>query len=179
MFSTATKTKDARDVTIREATADDAARMLAYMETIASESDFLTFGPGELGMTFAEEQRFLESCSARDNSVYLIAEIDGEIEGVLSFLGGKRPRTRHWGEFGMSVRKRSWGLGLGRALVEALVAWARGTGIVTKIALRVRADNARAIALYESTGFANEGTITRGLRVDGRYHDLHVMGREL
>jgi RimJ/RimL family protein N-acetyltransferase len=61
-------------------------------------------------------------------------------------------------------------------MLDALIEWARGTGIVTKINLRVRTDNRRAIRLYESKEFEIEGTIRRDIRVDGAYFDHHVMG---
>ena len=54
---------------------------------------------------------------------------------------------------------------------------AEGGGVVRKLNLRVRADNARAIALYERLGFAVEGRATRDVLIDGEFHDCLVMGR--
>ena len=42
------------EITIREATKKDAQSMIEYINIIASESDFLTFGPGEFHITFIE-----------------------------------------------------------------------------------------------------------------------------
>ncbi|HJM55982.1 MAG TPA: GNAT family N-acetyltransferase, partial [Planctomycetota bacterium] len=64
-------------------------------------------------------------------------------------------------------------------LVERLIAWAEGTGIVRKINLRVREDNTRAIRLYERSGFVCEGVLQRELLVRGQFHALVSMGREL
>ncbi|SHH20388.1 hypothetical protein SAMN02745135_00042 [Caloranaerobacter azorensis DSM 13643] len=41
-----------------------------------------------------------------DNKLFLIAEIEGEIVGNLSFKGSNRRRLKHAGEFGISVKKR-------------------------------------------------------------------------
>ena len=79
----------------------------------------------------------------------------------------------------MSVRKRYWGHGIGSLMLDTLIDWARGTGIVKKINLRVRTDNQRAISLYARKGFANEGTIRKEMLLDGRYFDHHWMGLEL
>ena len=98
---------------------------------------------------------------------------------TLNFAAGKRPRTQHTGEFGMSVRRDDWGLGIGSRLLDALINWARSSGIVTKINLRVRTDNERAMALYRAKGFILEGTISRDLCVNGRYYDHDWMGLEL
>lgn len=71
------------------------------------------------------------------------------------------------GEFGMSVREESSGRGIGGLLLDALIDWGRRSAIVTKINLRVRTDNERAIHLYESRGFGCEGTISRDFVVEG------------
>jgi hypothetical protein len=73
---------------LREVTPTDAPQVVAYVEAIASESDFLTFGPGEFGITIEQEKAYLASVLSRDNTLYIIAVIDGEIVGSLSFVGG-------------------------------------------------------------------------------------------
>ena len=79
----------------------------------------------------------------------------------------------------MSVRKSFWGLGIGSFMLDMLLDWARDTQIITKINLRVRTDNHRAILLYERKGFLIEGTISKELLVAGQYYDLHWMGLEV
>lgn len=165
--------------TIRQASPLDARALLDYVEAISGESDFLSFGPGEFELTEAEEERVLRRFHEADNQVYLVGLVDGEIVSTISFGAGSRPRTRHSGEFGMSVRKAYWGLGIGSWMLDALLDWARGTGIVTKVNIRVRTDNQRAIALYRRKGFVHEGTIRREVCLDGQYYDHHCMGLAL
>jgi RimJ/RimL family protein N-acetyltransferase len=164
------------EVIIREAEADDARSLLEYIEDTAAETDFLAFGPGEFSLTDEEEAEFLESCRKSPNEVYLMALIGDTIVGTLSFTGGHRPRNRHAGEFGMTVRKMFWGQGIGSLLLDSLIAWARGGGVVTKINLEVRADNERAINLYERKGFEREGRILNSLRHRGKFYDCLTMG---
>ncbi len=161
---------------IREGTADDAAQVIAYIEGIAGESDFLTFGPGEFGLTVEGERSYLAGISARGNALYLVAVIDGEIVGTLSFAGGGRPRTAHTGEFGVSVRRSHWGNGIGRELIRCLLNWCKESGRIRKVNLRVRTDNLRAINLYKQMGFQEEGRITRDFQVDGVFYDSLTMG---
>ena len=166
---------DGRALEIRPAKPSDAPALIAYVEEVCAESDNLTFGPGEFGMTLSQEMEFLRGIAAADNQVYLLGFVGGKMAAALNFAGGKRPRTRHSGEFGISVRREFWGLGAGAAMIDALVAWARSGGIVRKIGLRVRTDNARAIALYERKGFVREGTLRAELAVGGALYDLHAM----
>ncbi len=56
----------------------------------------------------------------------------------------------------IAVATRSQRQGLGRALLDALVAEARSRG-VAQLFLEVLETNAPAIALYESTGFESQG----------------------
>ena len=42
--------KDGRVLLIREAAPDDARAVLDYVEDVSRESDYLSFGPGELGL---------------------------------------------------------------------------------------------------------------------------------
>jgi RimJ/RimL family protein N-acetyltransferase len=168
-----------RVLLIREATANDASAVLDYIEVVSGETDFLGFGPGEFELAEAQEARVLRRYRQLDNQLYLLGLVDGRVVGTLIFTAGLRPRVRHTGELGLSVRKEYWGLGIGGAMLAALIDWARGNGIVTKINLRVRTDNHRAIRLYERAGFAIEGTLHREVFLNGRYFDQFWMGLEL
>jgi RimJ/RimL family protein N-acetyltransferase len=161
---------------IREASAQDAPELLSYVEAISGETDFLTFGPGEFDLTVDEEEAILIRFREADNRIYLVGLVDGAIVSTLNLGAGSRPRTRHSGEFGMSVRKAYWGLGIGSLMLDAFLEWARDTGVVTKVNLRVRTDNQRAIALYQRKGFVVEGTIRQEILLAGEYYDHHWMG---
>ena len=171
--------RDGRVLVVREAEPDDAGAVLKYVEEISGQSDFLTFGPGEFELTESEEREFLRKTRASDNQVYLVGLIDDTIVGTLGFSAGQRPRIRHTGELGMSVHRRFWGLGIGSAMLDALLGWAKDTHIVTKINLRVRTDNRRALRLYERYGFVKEGTIRKEILIAGRYFDHYWMGLDL
>ena len=68
---------------------------------------------------------------------------------------------------------------MGSRLVDALIEWASANPLLTKINLRVREDNTRAIRLYERKGFVKEGTLRREIRVKNQYFSLLWMGLEL
>ena len=171
--------RDGRTLLIRVAVPDDAAAILVYLEAVSGESDFLTFGPGEFELDEAQEAAYLRHAQAAPDQLYIIGTIDGEIIASLTFSLGRRQRTRHSGEFALAVRAACWGLGIGALMLDALKDWARANGTVRKIALKVRTDNARGIALYRRLGFVTEGTLRREICVDGVYYDLLYMGLQL
>lgn len=164
---------------ICEASVEDVRGVLDFVLTISEETDFLSFGPGEFELTELEEREFIRKSLATDNQLFLVGSIDDEIVALLTFSGGRRPRIRHAGEFGISVKKQYWGLGIGTLMLETLIDWARNTRIVKKINLRVRTDHHRAILLYERKGFVIEGTIRNEIFLDGKYYDHHWMGLNL
>lgn len=171
--------KDGSTLLIREADVDDAAAVLKYIEGICGESDFLRFGPGEFELSETEEADYLRKCYASANQIYILGQIDDTIVSTLNFSSDPRPRVRHSGEFGMSVYKKYWGLGIGSIMIDTLIGWARENDIIRKINLRVRTDNKRAILLYERKGFVNEGTLRKEIFINGTYFDHHCMGLEV
>jgi RimJ/RimL family protein N-acetyltransferase len=103
------------------------------------------------------------------------AEVEGQIVGMASIRRTPRPRIRHVGELGISVLARYWGTGLGKSLLRYTLSQASSVG-VSKVELRVRQDNARAIRLYESVGFQIEGNPRAAFFAKGKYYDEHFMG---
>ncbi len=171
--------KDGREMIIRRTTAKDAEEMLKYLEQVGGESDFLTFGPGEIKMTLEDERSFLSSISKTDNKLFIVAVLEDKIIGNLSYTGGMRPRVSHVGEFGVSVLKEYWGCGVGRALIQYLIEWSKASGVVRKINLRVRSDNAVGIHLYKELGFLEEGRQSREFCIQGIFYDSITMGLEI
>ncbi len=171
--------KNALQLTLRHGGADDAEALLAYINQIAGESENVTFGPGEFEMSVEDERTYLQQIIASPSSLYLIAEIEDEIAGTLSFTTGKRPRMHHAGEFGISVLRKYWNLGIGSHLLTYLIAWARHNDTIRKINLRVRVDNLPAIHVYESHGFVQEGRNTREFYLHGQFVDTYLMGLQL
>jgi RimJ/RimL family protein N-acetyltransferase len=168
---------DGRRIHFRTAVPDDAGPVLEYLRKVGGESDNLTFGPEGPGLSEDEEREYLAGIAASDNALVLLAVHEGEIVGALSFEGGRRPRTRHTGELGISVTESFTGSGIGRAFLEMLIEWAERSGVIRKLNLRTRVDNLGAIRLYERLGWVVEGRVTRDQGIDGTYTDTLFMGR--
>ncbi len=166
-------------LTLRHAELRDAEQLLAFLNQVAGESENITFGPGEFGLSVEEERKFLQQTAESPTSLYVIAEIAGEIAGTLSFSTGKRLRLQHSGEFGMTVLRRYWNLGIGSRMLAYLIDWARQTSTIRKINLHVRVDNLPAIHLYEKYGFVQEGRLTREFYLHEQFVDVYMMGLQL
>jgi RimJ/RimL family protein N-acetyltransferase len=161
---------------IRIGNEEDASRYVDYLDKVSRESDYLTFGEGEVSVEVDKQREIIRQFRESDNQLFLIAECNGEIVGNLTFRGGIRPRTKHVGEFGISVRKEYWGLGIGKKLIQYLLEWAKESGVIRKINLKVRCDNETAINLYKKFGFKEEGLLTREFLIDNQFFDALMMG---
>lgn len=170
--------KDKLVCVVREAHDEDAENIINYINTIAGESDNITFGSGEFNITLDDEKSLISRISEIENSIMLIATINNEIVSVSNFSAGKRPRNYHVGSLGISVLKKYWNKGVGTAVLETMIDWAKSKGI-RKINLSVRTDNEPAIHLYEKVGFVNEGKTTRGMYINNEFIDLYNMGIEV
>jgi RimJ/RimL family protein N-acetyltransferase len=162
---------------LRNALSEDAPALIAFVKRVADESPHLATEADEFDFTVDEEKAFIARLNQEDNSLFLIAEENGSIAGTLTLEGHHKARMRHVAELGVSVSEDRSGFGLGRALMEAAIAWAENCVALKKISLTVHANNRRAVDLYLKLGFVQEGVLAGALKIDGRFHDCISMGR--
>lgn len=156
--------KDGRECVLRNGTAADAQAVLDVFNLTHGQTDFLASYPDESTLTPEGEADFLQKQTDSDNAIEILAEIEGKAVGLagISCVGAKS-KLRHRAEFGISIDKAYWGLGIGRALTEACIECAKAAGYA-QLELSAVADNAHAIALYESVGFTEYGRNPLGFR---------------
>jgi RimJ/RimL family protein N-acetyltransferase len=98
--------------------------------------------------------------------------------GVAGFYVQPRPKHRHKGLlWGMYVRPDHRAAGIGRKLVEAIIAHARQH--VELLQLFVIADNTPARRLYAKLGFVEYGIERHATKYRGEYHDDVLMALPL
>ncbi len=153
---------------VRPARAGDARAMAEVFAAVAEERDGIATEPP----VDVEERAAL---FARTADASVVAVAGGQIVGMLHV-----EESRHgFGEMGMLVDHNWRGHGVGSALVQAAIEWARGQEL-HKLCLEVFAHNAAAIALYRKSGFAEEGRRVRQYRrASGELWDSIVMGLAL
>jgi RimJ/RimL family protein N-acetyltransferase len=167
--------KTERQVMVREATSADAERLLTYVRQLLAEPeiDFI-LSAGEFTVSVEQERQLIERYALLDNCVFLLAEAEDRVIGILHCQGGNLAATRHTTRLAISVRPEWRNQGVGTRLMQAALAWARETGL-KRIELEVFARNARAIHVYEQCGFQHEGMRRRAVYRYGQYHDLLMM----
>lgn len=86
-------------------------------------------------------------------------------------------RTRHSGSIGIMIHKDYQSMGVGTALMKAIIDIADNWLMLIRIELTVFEDNERAIHLYEKFGFEKEGLKRlAGIR-KGKYENEYLMAR--
>ena len=172
--------KNGKSCILRSGRGDDAKAVCDIFRKTHQETDFLLSYPEEGSMTEESERQFLEEKEQSDRAVEICAFLDGHLAGFagIDAVGGKE-KIRHRAEFGISVEKAYWGLGIGRELTLACIECAKKAGY-SQVELDVVADNSRAVSLYESVGFREYGRNPRGFRsrVSG-WQELVLMRLEL
>lgn len=142
----------------------------AALDSVARERLYLAF----LEAPSLEAAHAFVQANIREGHPQFVAEVDGAVVGWCDVIRSDRPVFRHCGFLGIGLMAPYRRLGIGGALMSATINAALACGI-TRIELTVRADNTRAIALYESLGFVAEGRLRRHMLVDGRFHESLVM----
>jgi RimJ/RimL family protein N-acetyltransferase len=166
------RTRSGRAFTIRPATADDAAALVALRDAVAAEGIWVAAEPGE--RTVLEESLALAGLLAH-GGLGLVAEVEGGVAGQLTVHRRQGRYEGHRGDLSITVARDLREQGLGRALVETAIDWARAVRL-GKLTLGVFPENTRAIALYRSVGFVEEGTLRRHIRVGADERNLLLMG---
>ncbi|MCC6621161.1 MAG: GNAT family N-acetyltransferase [Deltaproteobacteria bacterium] len=162
---------------VREATLDDLpgyfddmraqlpdnGRDGVWFTTVRASDADARFSPERLAEVAAACQRPVEE--PRWMRVFIV-EDEGRVVGHADLSGGPVATMLHRCTLGLGLQRPYRGRGLGRALMDAAIGWARGAGLAW-IDLGVVAGNERARALYLELGFVEVGRVPDRFRFDG------------
>lgn len=167
---------DGRGCILRNPTAEDAEAIIKHMCITSDETDFMMRYGDEITMEEWEEAAYLSLQEESGNSGMICAIVDGRLVANGGFTcAADREKCRHRASFGISVRRRFWGLGIGTAIIEGIIELAKEAGY-EQLELEVVSSNRRGMALYEKIGFEKCGTLPRAFKLrDGSYLDFTVM----
>ena len=156
--------KDGRECVLRNGTETDGAAALEIFLLTHTQTDYLRSYPEENDITAEQEARFLKAKTESADEIEILAEVAGRTAGTAGIEKiGAKDKVKHRAEFGISVDREYWGLGIGRALTKACVECAKNAGYA-QLELEVVAENERAIKLYQSLGFVEYGRNPKGFR---------------
>ena len=150
-------------LSIRKARPDDAPLLAAAERAIASVPGRLASRPDEIHDDAV--QKVIVDLNERGRGHYLVAEHAGTIVGHALLESLPLAVTSHVVRLTIAVHEGHQRRGVGRALMNALLFWARSNPRVEKVELQVRSSNEPAIAPYRSLGFVEEGRKTRRLKL--------------
>ncbi|MCY4068624.1 MAG: GNAT family N-acetyltransferase [Acidimicrobiaceae bacterium] len=165
---------DSDDVVVRLATVDDAeALRRIYNHEVEHTTHTFDLVPRSL----AEQQAWLRKRVGAHG--VLVAETNGRVVGF-SALSEYRPRAAYRTSVGSSVyvEAAAQGRGIGRKLMQELVALAQARGFHTMLA-RIAAGNDVSIQLHAAVGFEKAGIEREVGRKFGEWLDVVVMQRML
>lgn len=161
---------------VRPADPGDAEQLTRLAESVSAEPEaWLISADGEW-RSVGDERRYLKAVRRYPHAAVFVAERarDGAIVGRLSLARDTHPASAHVADLGLMVASDFRRHGVGRALLDAAVDWARGAG-VRKLELHVFPWNEPAIALYERFGFEREGFRKAHYRRADEYVDAILM----
>jgi len=163
-------------VIVRRAEPVDAARVAAiyahYVATSAATFDESAPGNEEI----ADKIASITSAALP----FVVAEMHGRVGGYgyLSPYGG-RSAYRYTVESSVYVAPDARGRGVGRALLERLLAEAEQAGVREVIAIIAVTDDPASVALHRGCGFGEAGRLKAVGFKHGRWYDTLLMQRSL
>jgi RimJ/RimL family protein N-acetyltransferase len=164
-------------VIIRPAEAADAAALVRLGNDVGREPEgWLISANG--WRSVGDERRYLRALRRFPDAAVFVAEDGGRVVARLSLARDQHPASSHVADLGLMVAASHRRRGIGRALLEAAVGWARDAG-VQKLELHVFPHNEAAIRLYEEFGFQREGYRKRHYRRKRGYVDAILMAYEV
>lgn len=170
------KSKNGKTVTISEAQEQDAEKMLNSASKALMNAPYMLSTVEDVKKLSVDAiQKTLKAYLENPNYVQFIAEVDGKLVGKIDFKNGNNEKISHQGAFAMIILPEYRNYGIGRALLETLINWAKNNSKIEKICLEVMEDNIGAIQLYKNLGFFEEGRKAKSVKLDDGYQDLILM----
>jgi RimJ/RimL family protein N-acetyltransferase len=160
-------------ITVRRATTHDAPALVELAESVGREEGRWILGTGPW-RSVTDERRYLRSIERYPDAAVLVAEDGARIVGRLSLSRDPHPASRHVADLGLMVAESHRRRGVGRAMLDEAVLWARAAG-VGKLELHVFPWNEPALGLYEAFGFEREGYRKRHYERGGELVDAILM----
>lgn len=166
-----------RRVIVRTAEDADAPAILSLTRRIAEERAFTLNEPDEVSADAERTRARVAQFRDDPDRLWLVAfDENGELLGEVDCWASSPRRRGHRARVGIHLASDARGIGLGRAMMERVIEWAAAHPRIEKLVLGVFGENVRAIRLYKSLGFVEEGRRVADFKLGpGTYADDVLM----
>lgn len=154
--------KNNKKVLLRQATSNDANALLLLIKNYLDTSEYIPISSGDFNKTEEEIKEWINKLSVASNSLMLVAEHNGELIGNLDLTGHHRKTLMHTAELGMGMLVEWRNTGLGTALLNSAIQWAKSNNTL---------ENTAGINLYKNLGFKEVGIVPNFINDNDRYYD--------
>ena len=110
---------------------------------------------------------------------WVYRDVSERIAGHVDLRARPEANTGHRALLGMGIDRPLRGKGIGRALLEHALQWAKATSLIEVIDLDVLEQNEPALKLYRKAGFEMIGRIDDMFRIDGQPEAYVMMAKRL
>jgi RimJ/RimL family protein N-acetyltransferase len=165
--------KSKKPFIVREANDTDAAAIKNIVNSVAPEKYFVVPESSR-----EDWNKTIEEIKNR-KGLTAVAQVNEETVGIAYLVRGKFDKNSHVGFLGISILKKFRGIGIGTAMMNYLIEWAKDQEEPEKISLIVFSTNKVAISLYRKFGFKIEGVSKKQYKIEGEYIDEITMGKFL
>ncbi|MCR4407043.1 MAG: GNAT family N-acetyltransferase [Anaerolineae bacterium] len=167
-------TKKGLTVILRPAVEADAPSLLAALNSVAAEEKFLL--RSRFDRSEWADPAFIRQVEQAGN-LLLVAVYGGQVIGWLALSRGAEEYIHHTADLMMGIISGYRGQGLGSAMLDYALGWAREQG-VEKIYISLRSGNEKAFPFYAKHGFIEEGRHNKFIKTgEGCYEDFIVLAR--
>lgn len=157
--------KDGTAVTLRCMEERDAFGSIELRLACARTSPWIATRPEDVTESIFEQMGKIRAFRDGDTQMILCAEdAGGALVGACAVVAPPRVRLRHTVDVGLAMLPGVRGLGLGRAMMTAMLEFAAAHPKIEKVCLGVVPANIEGVKLYESLGFVEEGRQQRQFR---------------
>jgi len=174
--------KNGQQACIRTPVAEDTPAAIAYLKAVFADDTFFlsTAEEAEEWQTAEKEQQTIQDYYDDPNKLMVVTVIGENVVSMSDVDTGSRKRRQHTGQIGISILPEYRRMGLGTAIMQAMIDWAAAHPEIEKLALGVWSRNTPAIGLYQKMDFVEEGRKVRDVKyADGYYDDCILMAKML
>jgi L-amino acid N-acyltransferase YncA len=160
---------------IREATAHDWPAIWPIVREVVVAADTFTYDPA-----MSQDEAHAMWMVGPPGRTTVASDARDAITGTANMYANRAGPGAHVASASFMVAAPARGNGVGRALVEEALEWARAAGFRAMQFNAVAATNTAAVALYASLGFTIVGTVPEAFEhPEHGLVGLHVMHRRL